>query len=148
MESSHENHPSAQFKWLYEVVCCTEDDMEWVISGGQFLEAVAILIKIQDSIIPDSIFAGDKVSMLTHTCTHPHKPWGRLKWPYAITRLTAHFMCSLIWWFESLEKYGHIWHRMSLLKPGVIKQHKPNLTLKYVINSWKSHWSVSGGFAV
>ena len=28
----------------------------------------------------------------------------------------------LIWWIASLEKYGHTWHRMSLLRPGVIKQ--------------------------
>ena len=27
--------------------------------------------------------------------THSN-PWGRLKWPYAITRLTAHFMCGLM----------------------------------------------------
>ena len=30
----------------------------------------------------------------------------------------------LIWLFASLKKYGHIWHQMSLLRPGVIKQHK------------------------
>ena len=30
----------------------------------------------------------------------------------------------LIWWFASLEKYGHTWHWMSFLTPGVIKQHK------------------------
>ena len=35
---------------------------------------------------------GNKVSMLTHTLTNP---WGRLKWPYAITRLTIHFMRGL-----------------------------------------------------
>ena len=33
------------------------------------------------------------------------------------------------WWFASLEKYGHTWHRMSLLRPGVIKQHKHKPTL-------------------
>ena len=36
-----------------------------------------------------------------------------------------------IWWFESLEKDGHTWHWMSLLRPAVIKQHKPNPTLMY-----------------
>ena len=46
---------------------------------------------------------------------------------YAITRLTANFICGLIWWFASLEKYGHTWHQMSLLRLGVLKQHKPNL---------------------
>ena len=37
---------------------------------------------------------GDKVSMLTHT--YEHKPQGILKRPYAIIRLTAYFMCSLM----------------------------------------------------
>ena len=32
--------------------------------------------------------------MLSHT--HPYKPWGRLKWPHAITRLTSHFTCDLL----------------------------------------------------
>ena len=27
-------------------------------------------------------------------CTHTNL-WGKLKWPYAITRLTAHYMCGL-----------------------------------------------------
>ena len=27
----------------------------------------------------------------------------------------------LIWWFANLEKYGHTWYRISLLRPGVIK---------------------------
>ena len=45
---------------------------------------------------------------------------------HAITRLTAHFTAwCMMWWFASLEKYGHTWDRMSLLRPGVIKQHKP-----------------------
>ena len=38
---------------------------------------------------------GDRVSMLAHIYTHTN-PWGRLKWPYAITRLTSHFMCGLM----------------------------------------------------
>ena len=38
----------------------------------------------------------------------------------------------MIWSFASLEKYGRTWHRMSLLRTGVIKQHKtqPNQTNK------------------
>ena len=51
------------------------------------------------------------VCELIHTHTIP---WGRLKWPYAITRLTAHFMCGLmsdIWWFASLEK---VWSYLAL----------------------------------
>ena len=35
----------------------------------------------------------------------------------------------LICWFALVyKKYGHTWHRMSLLRPDVIKQHKPNQT--------------------
>ena len=67
----------------------------------------------------------DKVSMLTHT--YPHNPWGRLKLPYGITRLTAHFMCGLMSDLVicKFKKYGHTWHRKSLLRPGVVKPHKP-----------------------
>ena len=37
------------------------------------------------------------VSMLRYTYSQPHaNPWGRFKWPYAITRLTAHFTCGLM----------------------------------------------------
>ena len=36
----------------------------------------------------------DKASMLTHI--YPHNPLKRLKWPYAITRLTTQFMCGLM----------------------------------------------------
>ena len=66
------------------------------------------------------------VNMLTHTC--PHKPRGNIEWPYAITRLTAHSICGrmsdLVMW-----KYGHTWHQMSFLRPGVIKQHKASIGL-------------------
>ena len=41
-----------------------------------------------------SSLGDDKVSMFTDT--YSHKPWGRLKWSYAVTRLTAHFMCGLV----------------------------------------------------
>ena len=37
---------------------------------------------------------GDKVSMLIHT--YPHKLLWKVKWPSAITRLTAHFACGLM----------------------------------------------------
>ena len=68
--------------------------------------------------------------------THSH-PRGISKWPYANARLTAHFMCGLmsdlaICKFK--KKYGHTWHRMSLLRPGVIKQHKPNQTVNGVLS--------------
>ena len=35
----------------------------------------------------------------------------------------------LIWWFAHLDEYGYTWHWMSLLRLGVIKQYKPNLSL-------------------
>ena len=52
-------------------------------------------------------------------------------WTYANTRLIARFMCGLmsdlaICKFK--KKYCRTWHQMSLLRPGVIKQHKPNQT--------------------
>ena len=42
------------------------------------------------------------------------------------------YMWSVVWSGDlqnNLEKDGHTWHWMSLLKPGVIKQYKPNLSL-------------------
>ena len=48
-------------------------------------------------------------------------------WPYAITRLTAHFVCVPDVWSGDLQvyhKYDHAWHWMSLLRSGVIKQYK------------------------
>ena len=54
--------------------------------------------------------------------------WGRLKWPYAITRVTVHLQPHV--WSGGLQvekKFGRTWHWMSLLRPGLIKQHKPNL---------------------
>ena len=43
----------------------------------------------------------------------------------------------LIWWFASIEKVwsypgGHTRHRISWLRPGVIKQHKPNQTHRFL----------------
>ena len=37
--------------------------------------------------------------------------------------------CGLIWWFANLERYGHTWDRMSLLRLGVIKQSQPKLNM-------------------
>ena len=50
-----------------------------------------------------------------------------------------HTVCMtwcLIWWLASFEKYGH---RLSLIRPGVIKQHKPRSALKANI-VWTSVW--------
>ena len=49
-------------------------------------------------------------------------------------QLTLCVAWCLIWWFTSLDKYGHTWHWMFLLRPGVIKQHKPNQTWLWYSN--------------
>ena len=36
--------------------------------------------------------------------------------------------CLICWFALAYKKYGHTCHQMSLLRPGVIKQHKPNQT--------------------
>ena len=67
--------------------------------------------------------------MLTHT--YPHKPQKKIK----VTICNHQADSPLYVWpdvwsgdLQVLKKYGHTWHRMSLLRPGVIKQHKPNQT--------------------
>ena len=73
-------------------------------------------------------------------------PWGKLKWPCAITRLTAHFMCGLMSDLVicKFRKYGHTWHRMSLLRPGVIKQHKTKPLLpNSILRMWCDREQVS-----
>ena len=50
-----------------------------------------------------------------HKPIHTHtKPWGKIK----VARFTADFCLAwcLIWWFAREEKYGHMWHRMALLR--------------------------------
>ena len=48
----------------------------------------------------------------------------------------------LMWWLASLEKYGHIWHWMSLLGSGVIKhhKHKPSLVKHNIIVFFVRVW--------
>ena len=62
--------------------------------------------------------------MLIHT--YPHKPLMKIKFPSAITRLTAHFTCDLMsaLVIYNHRKDGYTWHWMSFLRPGGIKQHK------------------------
>ena len=58
---------------------------------------------------------------------HTHmSPWGRLKWPSAITKLTAYLNWDLMPAMviamvidQQRKEYGYIWHRMSLLRPAV-----------------------------
>ena len=43
------------------------------------------------SLIPSRVIKWVCYPIYTHT-----NPWGKLKWPYAITRLAAHFICGLM----------------------------------------------------
>ena len=70
---------------------------------------------------------GDIASVLTHT--YPHKPPRKTK-----VTICNHQADSplYVWpnvWSGDLQvekMHGHAWHQMSLLRSGVIKQHKPN----------------------
>ena len=67
------------------------------------------------------------LSVYTLTARTHTKPGVRLKWSYAKSPGWQPTLCvawCLICWFAlAYKKYGHTWHRMSLLRPGVIKQH-------------------------
>ena len=76
---------------------------------------------------------GHKVSMLTHT--YEHKPPRNIE----VTIFnhqddSPFFVWPDVWSGElQIQKkyaliYGYTWHRISFLRPGVIKQHKPNQT--------------------
>ena len=90
---------------------------------------------------------GDKVSMLTHI--YLHKPQRKIELTICkITRLTAHFMCGLmsdLLICKFIKTYGHTWHRMSLLRPGVIKPHKtkPNQRKHYGLKFCLPDWQVA-----
>ena len=67
---------------------------------------------------------GDKVSILSHT--YPHKPLRKIE--LTICNHQAHsplYVWPNVWSgdLQFQKKYGHTWHRMSLLRPCVIKQH-------------------------
>ena len=78
------------------------------------------------------------VNMLTHT--YSYKPLRKIKWPSAVTRLTAHFTCGLSDRMNCKHgrEHGHVYHRMSLLRPGIIKQHK----LHQRIHRWKGRLGI------
>ena len=73
---------------------------------------------VQRIMIHNCILESDKSEYVNQQ----DQPTRKIKWPSAIIRLTAHFTCVL----SDLEifKYGHTWHPMSRLRPGVLKQHK------------------------
>ena len=66
---------------------------------------------------------GDKVSMLTHN--YPHKPLRKIEVTICKHQADSPFYVWPVVWSVDLQ-VGHTWYRMSLLRPGVIKQHKPN----------------------
>ena len=58
---------------------------------------------------------------------HTTQPPEEVKWPSAISRLAALYICGLMSGLvicKDRKEYGHTWHWMSYLRPGVIKQHK------------------------
>ena len=83
----------------------------------------------------------DKVSMLTHT--YPHcKPLVKTK----VTICNHQADSPLYVWpdvwpgdLQVWKTYGHTWHQISLLRPGVIKQHKP-IYGKFVCYDAISQW--------
>ena len=60
-------------------------------------------------------------------------PWGTLNWPYAVTRLTAHFMCGLRSDLVICKFRKSIAMTPDVLTwPGVIKQHQPTITFSTI----------------
>ena len=89
-----------------------------------------------------AIFAslrGDKVSMLTHTYTH--KPLRKVKWTSAITRLTAHLMCGLM--FDLVHCRHREKDRWSYMTPNVLTETTPGVILlhKLTIFAQFLEWS-------
>ena len=89
-------------------------------------------IKLQNSYT----LRGDKVSMLAYT--YPHKPLRNTK----VTMCNHQANNPLHVWpdvwsddLQVLKKHGHTWHRMSFLRPGVIKQHKRCKTHNWYVNN-------------
>ena len=83
---------------------------------------------------------GDKVRMLIHA--YLRKELRKIKRPSAITRLTAHIACGLMFDLvicKHRKEYGLIWHWMSLPRPGVNKQHKTHLSMHSDITFKNNH---------
>ena len=107
----------------YMVVIVQEHDSHMVIIVQEYNSYMVIRLWVKKWVCEP---------IYTHT-----KPGGRLKWSYAKSPGWQPTLCvtwCLICWFAlAYIKYGHTWHWMSLLRPGVIKQHKPNQTYMVII---------------
>ena len=118
------------------IFICLQNCFEWIFhhSDPSTQNSLAVIIETY------LILLGDKVSMLTHT--YQHKPLWKVKVNiYAIMipgwQPSLCVAWCLIWRVASLEKkYGHTWHRMSLLRPGVIKQPKPKPIVEISSDEW------------
>ena len=70
----------------------------------------------------ETLGGDDNVSMFTHIHTYT-MPRAKLKWPAAIKRLTVYLTCGLMSVLVICKhRTEYARHRMSLNRPGVIKQ--------------------------
>ena len=96
----------------------------WDFPGYNNLSAFAILI-LKDCILilKDCLYP---LGVIKWAYQYAHKPLRKIKndhmqSPAAGWQPTLCVAWYLIWWFARVEKHGHTWHRMSLLRPGVSK---------------------------
>ena len=86
----------------------------------------------------------DKVSILAHT--YPHKPLKKIKMTICNHQADSPLHVWPDVWSGDLQVYkmcSHTWHRMSLLRPGVVKQHKSKLFTIYALLTNRSlHWAI------
>ena len=108
---------------------------KWTLLGGQFTLYhchLAVTFMISRSMLITLVIpyfcpsGGDKVTMLTHT--YSYKPLRKIKVTICNHQVNSPlYVWPGIWYcdLQVWKKYGHTWHRMSLLRPRVIKQPKP-----------------------
>ena len=125
---------SASVAWAYVFFACRKKIKTWLswhrcpllrpvpVSKNCYLLVATVLIWT---------LRGDKVSTSTSTHTNPHKPPRKTKVIICNHQADSQFYVRPDIWSGDLQvkkKYAHTWHRMSSLRPGVIKQHIPNQT--------------------
>ena len=78
---------------------------------------------------------GDKVNILSHI--YPHKPLREIEVIICNQQADSPlYVWPNIWsGVQFLKTYGHTWQWMSLLRPGVIKQHKSKPNQPYCVQS-------------